>query len=114
MVTDSIRAKGLADGISELGGQQVFVKDGKATLKDGTLAGSTLTMNKAIENLVTKCGVSFTDAIDMATINPAKNLGIDTQMGSISVGKNADFTVLDSRFNVVMTIRNGKNIHKIS
>ncbi len=114
LVTDSIRAKGLADGVSELGGQQVFVKDGRATLKDGTLAGSTLKMNKAIENLVTRCGVPFNRAIDMATINPAKNLGVDSQMGSIAVGKNADFAVLDRRFNVVLTLRNGKIIHKIS
>ncbi len=113
LVTDSIRAKGLADGVSELGGQQVFVKDGTATLKDGTLAGSTLKMNNAIKNLVTRCGVTLTDAIDMATINPAKNLWVDSQMGSIAIGKNADFAVLDSRFNVVLTLRNGKTIYKI-
>jgi len=57
--------------------------------------------------MVEKAGASFTDAVDFATINPAKNIGLDEKIGSIETGKNADFTVLDNKFNVVMTVRGG-------
>jgi N-acetylglucosamine-6-phosphate deacetylase len=110
LITDSMRAKWLPDGLSELGGQQVFVKNGEARLKDGTLAGSILKMNDAIKNLVLKCDVPFTDAIDYATINPAKNLKLDDEIGSIAVGKSADFTVLTSEFEVMLTVRRGNVI----
>ena len=112
LITDSMRAKHLSDGISELGGQEVIVKNGEARLKDGTLAGSILKMNDAVKNLVLKCGVLFTDAIDFATANPAKNLGVFYKIGSIKEGKNADFTVLDVDFNVHLTVRNGNVIFK--
>ena len=110
-LTDSMRAKHLADGISELGGQKVIVKNGEARLENGALAGSILKMNDAIKNLVLSCGVKFTDAVDFATVNPAKNLGLFDKKGSIEVGKDADLTVLDSEFNVILTIRNGKVIY---
>ena len=69
---------------------------------------------KRIDSLiVTKGGISFTDAIDYATINPAKNLGIYGETGSIKVGKNADLVVLNKEtFEVLLTIRNGKVIYK--
>ena len=108
LITDSMRAKHLADGISELGGQKVIVKNGEARLENGTLAGSILKMNDAIKNLVLKCDVPLLDAVDFATINPAKNLGVSEKMGSIAVGKNANLTVLDGEFNVSLTIRDGK------
>ncbi|MBE7081179.1 MAG: N-acetylglucosamine-6-phosphate deacetylase [Clostridiales bacterium] len=111
LITDSMRAKHLCDGISELGGQKVIVKNGEARLENGALAGSILKMNDAIKNLVTKCDVSFTDAIDYATINPAKNLGIYDRAGSIKEGKNADFAVLNEDFSVALTIRNGNIIY---
>ena len=110
LITDSMRAKHLPDGISELGGQTVIVKNGEARLENGTLAGSILKMNDAIKNLVLKLDVAFTDAIDFATINPAKNLGLDDKIGSIKVGKSADFAVLDGDFNVIKTLRAGKEI----
>ena len=112
LITDAMRAKHLADGISELGGQEVIVKNGEARLKDGTLAGSTLKMNDAIKNLVLKCGVKFIDAIDFATVNPAKNLGVYDTHGSIAVGKVADFAVLDGEFNIALTVRDGEIIYK--
>lgn len=112
LITDAMRAKGLPDGESELGGQKVFVKNGEARLADGTLAGSVLKMNRAVQNAVEKVGVPFTQAVDYATINPAKMLGIDKQTGSIAVGKNADFAVIDKNFNVLMTVRDGEIIYK--
>ena len=112
LITDAMRAKGMPDGESELGGQKVFVKNGEARLVDGTLAGSVLTMNKAVENMVNKVGVEFLKAVDYATINPAKNLGLDDKIGGIKVGKKADFTVIDKDFNVLLTVRDGKIIYK--
>ncbi len=111
LITDAMRAKGMPDGESELGGQVVIVKGGEARLKDGTLAGSVLRMNHAIANLVQKVGVPFEKAVDCATINPAKTLGIDKEIGSIKVGKKANFAVLDKNFNVLMTIREGEVIY---
>ena len=112
LITDSMRAKHLSDGISELGGQKVIVKNGEARLENGALAGSILKMNDSIKNLVTKCDVPFTDAIDYATINPAKNLNIYDKKGSIKEGKDADLTVLTSDYSVALTIREGNIIYK--
>lgn len=112
LITDAMRAKNLGDTVSELGGQTVYVKNGEARLADGTLAGSVLRMNDAIKNMVTKCGVDFCTAVDFASANPARNLGIFDKIGSIEEGKNASFAVLDKDFNVLMTIRDGEIIYK--
>lgn len=111
LITDAMRAKGMPDGKSELGGQEVFVKNGEARLADGTLAGSVLKMNVAIKNLVEKVGVSFTDAVDLATYNPAKNIGALNERGTIEVGKRADLTVLDKNYEVLYTVVNGKVVY---
>ncbi len=112
LITDAMRAKGMPDGLSELGGQQVFVKNGEARLADGTLAGSVLKMNVAVKNLVEKVGVSFTDAVDFASANPAKNLGLYDERGSIEVGKRADFAVMDKDYNILYTVIGGKVVYK--
>ena len=112
LITDAMRAKGLPDGVSELGGQTVYVKNGEARLADGTLAGSVLQMNRAVQNMVTKVGVPFTQAIDYATINPARMLKIDGEAGSIKVGKRADFTVLNENFDVVCTVVGGEVVYQ--
>ncbi len=112
LITDSMRAKHLADGLSELGGQTVIVKNGEARLENGALAGSILKMNDAIKNVVLSCGVPFTDAIDFATINPAKNLGLDKDIGTIEVGKKASFAVLTEEFEVSLTVREGQIVYK--
>ena len=112
LITDAMRAKGMPDGKSELGGQNVFVNNGEARLADGTLAGSVLKMNVAVKNLVEKAGVPFTDAIDFATYNPAKNIGVLNERGTIEVGKRADLTVLNSDFEVLYTLVNGKIVYK--
>ena len=112
LITDSMRAKGIGEGVSEIGEQKVIVKNGEARLENGTLAGSVLRMNVAIRNLVKDMGVAFTDAVDFATKNPAKALGIDSDYGTIAEGKKASFAILDKEYNVVMTIVNGEIMYK--
>ena len=107
-----MRAKHVSDGNYDLGGQLVIVKNGEARLENGTLAGSVLKMCDAVKNVVTKVGVPFTQAIDMATINPARHLGVAEEMGSIALGKKANITVLDNEYNVLLTVREGKVIYQ--
>lgn len=111
LVTDAIRAKCLGDGQFELGGQKVNVQAGKATLSDGTLAGSVLRMPQAIKNLIDFSLCSLLDAILMATYNPACILGLEMQKGTISVGKDADLVILDAATQVVFTMREGQKIY---
>lgn len=112
LITDAMRAKGLSDGVSELGGQTVYIRGSEARLVDGTLAGSVLKMNCTVKNAVEKVGIDFGRAIDSATINPAKALGIDGETGSIDLGKRADFAVLSKDFDVLYTIRDGNIIYR--
>ena len=111
LITDAMRAKGLSDGESELGGQKVFVKNGEARLFDGTLAGSVLKMNVAIKNLVIKAGVPLETVIKCATENPAKNLKIFEKTGSIETGKTADLTLLSKNFDVLSVMTGGKTVY---
>ena len=90
----------------------MYVKGGEARLADGTLAGSVLRMNRALQNMVEKVGVPFTQAVDYCTINPARTLKMENEAGSIAEGKRADFAVLNDKFDVLYTVRDGKIIYK--
>lgn len=107
LVSDAMRAKCMDDGDYELGGQIVHVKKGKATLDDGTLAGSTLRLPRAIKAMSEYAGCSLEDAIRMAAYNPARTLGLSDKKGSLSLGKDADLVVLNADFNVLLTMRAG-------
>jgi len=111
LITDSMRAKYLPDGKSELGGQEVFVKNNEARLADGSLAGSILKMNDAVKNVMDFAATTIVDAVYMASTNPARNLGLKTK-GLIKEGYDADLTVLDDKFQVVMTIVGGKVLYE--
>lgn len=108
LITDAISAAGLEDGKYQLGGLQVFVKDAAARLEDGTLAGSTLTMDKAVKNFMDATGCSLSEAVRAATLNPARLLGLETRKGSIEVRKDADLVIFDKDFNVHYTIIGGE------
>lgn len=112
LITDAMRAKCLGNGEYDLGGQTVEVIAGKAALKDGTLAGSTLTMTQAIKNMAHFSKCSTIDAIRMATYNPAKVLGLLPYKGTITIGKDADLVVLNADFEVQLTMLEGKEIFK--
>lgn len=107
IVSDSMRAAGQPDGVSELGGQTVYVKNGQARLSDGTIAGSTTNILQEVQNLV-RFGVPFGQVIQSATLNPAKEIREDDKIGSIKVGKQADLVVLDKDLNIKMVIAKGK------
>ncbi|MCM1130428.1 MAG: N-acetylglucosamine-6-phosphate deacetylase [Roseburia sp.] len=111
LITDAMEAKWMPDGIYQLGGQEVIVSKGMAKLKDGTLAGSILKMNEAIYRFMQITNCSLTDAIDLATINPANCLHIADKKGSIAVGKDADLVVIDQKLNVYMTVCRGEIIY---
>lgn len=109
LITDSTEGKFLKPGFYELGGQKVKIFDGVARLMNDTIAGSILSLNKALSNVRPLAkGYSLSELINLASLNPAKNLGIEKDYGSIEVGKMADFVLLDENFNVYMTIVGGK------
>jgi len=108
LVSDSIRAGGMHAGEYEFADQKVFMKESKAYLEDGTLAGSTLTLNKAVKNMVETANAKITEAVRMASLNGAKVINMDHQKGILAAGKDADIVVLDERYNVEMTILNGQ------
>lgn len=108
VITDGIRAKGMPDGVYDLGGNNVTVRDGKCTLEKGaSLAGSILTMNEARKNIAKWGGLSLLEQTYVTSLNQAKRLGIDSRKGSIAVGKDADVVLLDETDHIEMTISNG-------
>lgn len=112
LITDSMRAKCLKNGKYDLGGQEVTVKEGKAVLGDGTLAGSVLRLGHAVKNIIDYTGCSLENAIEMASVNPAKQLKIYNRKGSITVGKDADIVILDEHMEVNMTFCRGVLAYK--
>jgi N-acetylglucosamine-6-phosphate deacetylase len=107
LITDAIRASGMPDGEYTFMDQKIIVREKKAYLENGTLAGSTLTMEAAVKNMVELVGVPLTDAVRMASLNGAKVLGLEHKKGILAVGKDADLVVLNRNFDVQMTIYEG-------
>lgn len=108
LITDSMRAKCLKSGHYDLGGQDVTVADGKAVLADGTLAGSILKLGQAVKNVLSFTGCSLEEAIEMAAVNPAKQLNVYDRKGSIRAGKEADIVILDNNLDVFLTLCRGQ------
>lgn len=95
LITDSMEATGCADGEYSIAGMPVTVKDGKARTHDGAIAGSTLSMWQAVQNLRDFAAIPLEDAIYAATMAPALEVGLAHEIGSIEVGKRADLILLD-------------------
>ena len=110
LISDSMRATGLNDGDYTLGGQPVKVKGNLATLHDGTIAGSATNLMDCVRFVVKKVGLPFETAVMCASENPAKEIGIFHEVGSISAGKKADFVLLDKDLNIVSVYVDGKEI----
>lgn len=111
LITDGVDVRGLGDGTyRRWEGTEVVVKDGAAHTLSGSLAGSMLLLSKAVKNMVEFTGVSFAEAVEMASKNPARSVGAFDRKGSISVGKDADFAIFDENMDLSMTIVRGKVI----
>ena len=95
LITDSMEATGCADGEYSIAGNPVTVKDGKARTHDGAIAGSTLSMWEAVCNLQAFAGATLEDAVYAATMAPAREIGLEDEIGSIEVGKRADLLILE-------------------
>lgn len=109
LVTDSMRGALLGEGVTELGGQKVLVKNKEARLEDGTLAGSILTMNEAVKNFMNNTHAPLEEVVGMVTINPAKELKIYDKVGSLEQGKIADITIFDKDLDIKQTFVEGKS-----
>ena len=100
LITDSMEATGCADGEYSIAGNPVTVKDGKARTHDGAIAGSTLSMWEAVQNLCAFTGATLEDAVYAATMAPAREVGLESEVGSIEVGKRADLLILENQSTV--------------
>ncbi|MEU1386473.1 MULTISPECIES: N-acetylglucosamine-6-phosphate deacetylase [unclassified Nonomuraea] len=108
LITDAMAATGLGDGDYVLGPMRVRVTDGVARLVEGgSIAGSTLTMDAAFRRGVRELGMSLPDAVQVASLTPARVLGLAEEIGSIAVGKAADLVVLSGELEVDGVMKNG-------
>ncbi|RXK17319.1 N-acetylglucosamine-6-phosphate deacetylase [Macrococcus sp. DPC7161] len=111
VITDAMRAKGLGDGASELGGQAVYVKGQEARLEDGTLAGSVLKMNEGLKLLKQFTNETIETLWRVMSLNQAESLGVDDRLGSIKEQKQADFVIIDDEINVLTTVKKGYTVY---
>ncbi len=112
LISDALRCTGMLDGDYDLGGQQITLKDGRATLKSSdTLAGSTANLMQCLKRCIS-FGVPPEDAVYAATAAPAGVIKAEKEIGSLSAGCCADFVILDNKFNVADVYVGGKKIEK--
>jgi N-acetylglucosamine-6-phosphate deacetylase len=106
LITDATAAAGMPDGTYQLGPMQVEVKDGRCTI-DGKLAGSVLTMDRAVRNITEFAGWSLRDAVRAATLNPARTVGLKLR-GVIAPGAEANIVLMSSAGEVLKTMVHGR------
>ncbi|RLC56975.1 MAG: N-acetylglucosamine-6-phosphate deacetylase [Chloroflexota bacterium] len=111
LITDAIAGAGLPDGEYALGPQRVIVRNGEARTPAGNLAGSTLTLERAVANMVRLAGVSLPAALQMASLNPARVLGLEQHKGRLAPGYDAALAALDADFNVRLTVVGGRVVY---
>ena len=100
VISDAMRLSGMEDGQGMLGVNLVTVKNGRATLPDGTIAGSVTNLHDELKNLVS-WGIPFEEAVRAMTLTPARQIGMAHEIGSLAVGKRADMVVLDDKLEIV-------------
>jgi N-acetylglucosamine-6-phosphate deacetylase len=110
LVTDVNRAAGAPDGRYELGGLPIVVEEGVARTDNGALAGSTLTMDRAVRNMVELAGVHLERVVPMATELPARLLGVADRKGRIEEGYEADLVVLSPKLEVMRVLARGHEV----
>jgi N-acetylglucosamine-6-phosphate deacetylase len=107
LISDSVIAGGLPDGQYRKGMYTVIVKDGVIRLKNGRLAGSSLSLDRAVKNMVDLAGICLCHAVRAASLNPARVLGLDNKKGSIEAGKDADLIIFDENVQINKVFING-------
>ena len=110
LITDCTRAGGLPDGEYSLGGQPIFVKGIECRLADGTIAGSVLKLNDAVRNLRENARLSLCEAVNAASLNPARRLGLAAK-GSLERGKDADIVICTEDLHILRTIVGGRTVY---
>ena len=112
LITDCMMAGGMPDGDYKLGEFPVKVQNKAARLESGSLAGSILKLKEAVKNVVDWDIVDIYKAVQMASLIPAKSVGIDDVCGKIKIGYDADFILIDKEMNLKKTILNGEIVYK--
>jgi len=112
LITDAIRAAGLPDGEYPIDKRTIVVKDGAVRLPDGTLAGSTLTMNRALRNLMDATGQPLDALWPTSSLNAARAVHVSDRKGSLEVGKDADLVLVDADLNVHLTVAEGRIVYR--
>ncbi len=111
LITDSLKVAGLPDGTYPWGELEIVLTGREVRLKSsGVLAGSVLRLNQGVKNIIDWTGCEVWEAVNMASLNPARNLGLDGRIGSIAQGKAANLAVFDKDFNVIETWLGGKPV----
>jgi N-acetylglucosamine-6-phosphate deacetylase len=108
LVTDAVAPVGTSLERFTFGGKTVYVRDDKCVSPDGTLGGSLLTLNAAIRNCVRRVGLTLLEAVRMATLYPARALGLERCLGKVQPGYEASLAIFDSGFRVRAVVDRGK------
>ena len=109
LISDALRCCGMPDGEYELGGQQVTLQGGAARLADGTIAGAACSLYEDMVNAI-RFGIPVKEAILAATLTPAREIGMDQEIGSLEMGKRADFIVCDENWNLEQVYVDGVRV----
>jgi N-acetylglucosamine-6-phosphate deacetylase len=107
LVTDAVRGAGMPEGDYAIDARTVHIHEGAVRLPNGQLAGSVLTMDRALRNILQATGLPLREAWPMSSLNAARAIGLSAAKGSLEVGKDADLVLLDSELEVRLTIAEG-------
>lgn len=110
LITDSIQVAHLPDGAYDQGGQTVIVNGIRLRFPNGTIAGSALTMDLAVRNFRRHTGLPLYEVVNMASLYPARSVGVDAKKGSLEPGKDADILITDRDFHVQRTFARGDEV----
>jgi N-acetylglucosamine-6-phosphate deacetylase len=112
LITDSVRAAGMPDGVYHIDDRVFQVVEGVARLQDGTLAGSTLTLNRGLLNFMQAVGEPLERVWPVSSLNAARDLHVDDRKGSLEVGKDADLVLVDDGIGIHMTVVGGRVVYR--
>ncbi|MDF7670576.1 N-acetylglucosamine-6-phosphate deacetylase [Orbaceae bacterium ESL0721] len=114
LITDAMLLAGSNLASTQFGGKTIYHKAGRCVDANGTLAGSALTMIKAVENSVKQVGIELDEVLRMATLYPAKAIGMDNVLGTLNEGKVANLVIFNDDFTVIQTVVNGVMSQKLN